>query len=205
MAEVNAANQTFVFHLFVLEKKCQIAIWLTDEQETYMDTVYVTRKTAKKGLGNRRGGLDDKWGGTRLSVLPVWAHRRVIDYDDHNFYPSKKNPLPDTITSATPKVGKFIWKWKPAKTLKTGTYSFYIEVNKAFDKNEHHDYSWYRGQPSVIWKGSIFVGKEKSEGTAKIIGSGHVAGTKGTINPDLSTLTTSLKLIEKAMVTYIPQ
>jgi len=35
-------------------------IWFTDEQGTFADTVYVTQKVAKKGLGNRCGGLDDK-------------------------------------------------------------------------------------------------------------------------------------------------
>ncbi len=29
-------------------------IWFTDEQETFADTVYVTRKIAKKGLENQR-------------------------------------------------------------------------------------------------------------------------------------------------------
>jgi len=79
-AEVKEGPQTFSFRLLLSEKKCQMAIWLTDEQGAFVDTVYVTRKVAKKGLGNRRGGLDDKWGGARLSALPVWAYDRGIDY-----------------------------------------------------------------------------------------------------------------------------
>jgi len=204
VAEEKEGHQRFSFQLLLLEKKCQIAIWLTDEQGVFVDTVYVTRKIAKKGLGNRSGGLDDKLGGARLSTLPVWAYSRGIDYGNANFYPPKNKPLPDAITSATPKVGEFVWEWKPKEALKPRKYLYYIEVNKSFDKNEHHDYSWYRGQPSVVWRGNIQVGNQISKSEAKIIGHGNVAGEDGTINPDLSTLTTSLRLIEKVVVVYHP-
>lgn len=203
-AEVKEGPQTFSFRLLLSEKKCQMAIWLTDEQGAFVDTVYVTRKVAKKGLGNRRGGLDDKLGGARLSALPVWAYDRGIDYGNGNFYPPKNKPLPDAISSATAKAGEFVWEWKPKKALKPGKYFYYIEVNKSFDKNEHHKYSWYRGQPSVVWRGIIQVGNQISMSEAKIIGHGDVAGEDGKINLDLSTLTTSLRLIEKIEAVYHP-
>lgn len=204
-AETGNSREVFSFHILLSEKKCQMAIWLTDKDGAFVDTVYVTGKVAKKGLGNRRGGLDDILGGARLSILPVWAYLRGIDYGDGNFYPPKDKPLPDAVTSATPKKGEFVWTWKPNKILKAGKYFYYIEVNKSFDKNKHHDYSWYRGQPSVIWQGELLVGDQISEGKAKIIGRGHVAGADGKINPDLSTLTTSIKLIEKAEAVYSPR
>jgi len=112
--------------------------------------------------------------------------------------------LLDAITSVTPKAGEFVWEWKPKKALKPGKYFYYVEANKSFDKNEHHSYSWYCGKPSVVWGGSILVGDQISESAAKIIGNGHVAGADGKINSDLSTLTTSLKLIEKAEAFYSP-
>ena len=197
-------HQAFSFRLLLSEKKCQIAIWLTDEQGVFVDTVYGTQKIATKGLGNRSGGLDDKWGGPRLSTLPVWAHSRGVDYGNGNFYPPKNKPLPDAITSATPKVGKFLWEWKPKKALASRNYFYYIEINKSFDKNEHHNYSWYRCQPSVVWRGIIKVGNQISKSEAKIIGHGHVAGKDGSINSDLSKLTTALRLIEKVKVVYHP-
>jgi len=181
-----------------------MAIWLVNEQGVFVDTVYVTRKVAKKGLGNRGGEIDDKWGGSRLSVLPVWAHKRGFDYGGGNFYPKKSRPLADAISSATPKAGEFVWFWQPKENLKPGKYYYYIEVNKSFDDNEHHNYSWYRGQPSVIWQGILLVGNQISESKAKIIGHGHVAGSDGDINPDLSTLTTAIELIEKAETTFRP-
>ena len=183
----------FAFRIVLTGKKCQMAIWLVNEQGVFVDTVYVTRKVAKKGLG-----------GSRLSVLPVWAHQRGVDYGGGNYYPTKERPLVDAISSATPKGGKFDWLWQPKKILMPGKYRYYIEVNESHDKNEHHDYSWYRGQPSVIWQGNLLVGNQISESKAKIIGHGHVAGSGGDINPDLSTLTTAIKLIEKAEAIYKP-
>jgi hypothetical protein len=203
-AEDKAANQTCSFKLLLSDKKCQIAIWITDEQGSFVDTVYVTRKIAQKGLGNRGGSLDDKWGGSRLSTLPVWAHTRGIDYGNGNFYPPKDKPLTDAISSATPKAGEFVWNWSPKDVLKHGRYFYYVEINKSFDENEHHNYSWYRGQPSVVWRGSLLVGAKSHESNAQIIGHGHVSGENGQINPDVTTLTTSLKLIKKVTATYQP-
>lgn len=202
--DTESSKQTFTFTIHLNNKNCQIAIWMIDSRGTFVDTIYVTRKVAKKGMGNRGGELDSRIGGSRLSVLPVWAHQRGEDYGKGNFYPTKERPLPDAITSATPKTGEFIWRWSPGKNLKEGKYTYYVEVNKSFDDNEYHNYSWYRGQPSVVWEGEIPVGSNSSRSTAKIIGHGHVAGTNGDINPDLTTLTTSLNLIEKVDVLFIP-
>src|SRR4030042_1239112 len=119
-------RQELTFHLLLSEKKCQMAIWLSDEKNTFVDTIYVTQKVAQKGLGNRSGELDDKWGGPRLSVLPVWAHHRGVDYGGGNYYPTKEKPLVDAVTSATPDAGEFIRSWKPEKPLNSGTYNYHI-------------------------------------------------------------------------------
>jgi len=203
-SETKDGRAEFTFNILLGEKSCQIAIWLVNEKGEFVDTVYVTRKIAKKGLGNRGGELDDRLGGSRLSVLPVWAHQKGIDYGGGNFYPPKDKAIVDAITSATPKAGEFVWTWRPKKHLKPGKYYYNIEVNKSFDDNEHHNYSWYRGQPSVIWQGSLVIGKKVSESEAKIIGHGDVAGKDGKINPDLSSLTTALQLVKKSFVVYKP-
>ena len=102
------------FAITLSEKKCQLAVWLTDSHGKFIDTVYVSRKTGQKGLGNRGGSLDDKWGGSRLSMLPVWAHQRGVDYGGGNFYPPKDKPLPDVVSSASPPAGRFNLLWHPA-------------------------------------------------------------------------------------------
>ena len=204
IAEAENKDQAFTFRLLLSEKGCQLAIWIEDERGTFVDTLYVTQKVAKKGMGNRKGDLDAFVGGARLSALPVWAHRRGFDYGGGNVYPPKDKPLPDSVTSATPKAGEFVWRWKPEKALKPGRYVYYVEVNKSFDRNDHHDYSWYRGQPSVVWRGSLAVMHETSKSQAKIIGHGHVAGVDGKVYSDLSTITTALRLIESVEAVYRP-
>jgi hypothetical protein len=204
VAEAQNADRALSFSLVLSQKGCQLAIWIEDEHGSFVDTIYVTRKIAKKGMGNRKGDLDAFLGGARPSALPVWAHRRGVDYGGGNFYPPKDKPLPDAVTSATPKAGEFVWTWKPEKGLKPGSYFYYVEVNKSFDKNDHHDYSWYRGQPSVVWRGTLEVGPETSKSQAEIIGHGHVAGADGEIHSDLSTITTALSLIESVEAVYRP-
>jgi hypothetical protein len=204
LGEGQISGPVLSFRIVLTQKGCQLAIWLNDENGMFIDTVYVTRKTAREGLGNRGGELDDRWGGSRLSVLPVWAHQRGIDDGSGNYYPSKAKPLVDAISSATPKAGQFIWNWQPRRALKPGRYDYYIEVNKSFDQNEYHNYSWYRGQPSVIWRGHLQVGNQISRSKAEIIGHGHVAGADGRIDSDLSTLTTALDLIREAEAVYRP-
>ena len=203
-AEAQPQQQRITFHVLLNKPKCQMAIWLADDKGIFQDTIYVTRKTAVKGLGNRSGKLDAKIKGARLSVLPVWAHHRGIDYGGGNFYPPRNKSLPEAITSATPKAGSFSWSWHPGKSLMPGKYYYYIEVNKSFDDNEYHNYSWYRGQPSVVWKGSLIVGDKPWLSRGTIIGHGHPAGAKGGISTDLMSLTSALTLIGNISVTFEP-
>ena len=186
------------------EKKCQIAVWITDASGKYIDTVYVSRKTGQRGLGNRGGELDGKLGGSRLSMLPVWAYSRGVDYGNGNFYPPKDQPLPDAVSSATPPAGRLTLTWSPEPTLPAGEYHYYVEVNKSFDDNDYHDYSWYRGQPSVVWRGAITIGQLPDSSHAAIIGHGDPAGAHGNITADVSTLTTALDLIGQVTAVYRP-
>lgn len=56
----------------------------------------------------------------------------------------------------------------------------------------------------LLWQGVLQVGQEVSQGSAVIVGHGDVAGADGMIHPDVSTLTTSLRLIESVEVVYRP-
>ena len=190
------ANQVFSITELIASTLCSQAIWLENESGEYIATIYVTEHIGQEGLGNKAGEIDAGGSsGPRLSALPVWAHRRGIDYGQGNYYPPATQPLPDAISSATPGAGQVVKTWEPESPLSTGTYYYYVEVNKSMDKNEYHDYSWYRGQPSVIWKGTVYVGGDNSNNNGVIIGHGHVAGADGSINTDLSTMTTALNLI----------
>ena len=62
----------------------QIAGWIEDAQGNFVDTVYLTSKVGRYGMGNRPGRFDfnsgspphDHWPyGRRVTTFPVWAHR----------------------------------------------------------------------------------------------------------------------------------
>lgn len=200
-----ADSESISINITLSESRCQLAVWLEDDSGQFVETVYVSRKVGQKGLGNRGGGLDDKRGGSRFSSLPVWANKQGIDYGDGNYHPTGDHPLPDAISGASPKAGEFILQHRLEKPLPEGNYHYFVEVNKSFDDNEHHNYSWYRGQPSVVWKGKLSVGGKPVAGSAAIIGHGHPAGADGIINPDISTLTSARELIQSVKIEYKPK
>ncbi len=205
-AAQSPGSGSFVFKLDLSMDRVQTAIWLTDADGKFVDTIFLTQKMAKKGLGNKKNrDIDSPLAGSRMSTVPVWAHWRGVDYGNGNFNPPQDQPLPDGITTATPKAGEFIWRWQPEKPLPEGKYFYYVEVNKSRDKNENHDYHcWYRGQPSVIWKGQITIGERQDSSEAGIVGHGSNDGSHGRIETDISTLTSALKILGKVKASYHP-
>lgn len=62
----------------------QIVAWVEDQAGNFIDTIYITQKTGRFGLGNRPGRADFNTGsltgdtfpyGRREQTFPVWAHR----------------------------------------------------------------------------------------------------------------------------------
>jgi hypothetical protein len=69
---------------FVPTDQLQIVAWIEDSHGNFIDTIYVTSKVGRYGLGNRPGRFDfnsgspvhDSWPyGRRVTTFPVWAHR----------------------------------------------------------------------------------------------------------------------------------
>jgi hypothetical protein len=69
---------------FVPSDQLQIVVWVEDTRGHFVDTIYVTSKIGRYGLGNRPGRFDfnsgspihDSWPyGRRITTFPVWAHR----------------------------------------------------------------------------------------------------------------------------------
>ncbi|MCA9582373.1 MAG: hypothetical protein KC416_11305, partial [Myxococcales bacterium] len=67
---------------FTPTKRAQIALWIEDDNGTFLETVRVTQAVSYRGIGNRPGAFAMNSGfrwpyGRREGVLPVWAHRRA--------------------------------------------------------------------------------------------------------------------------------
>ncbi len=76
----------------------QIVGWVEQADGTYVDTLYITKKTGHYGLGNRPGrfdfnsgpppsaGHDSMWPyGRRITTFPVWAHRHGMTFPEVDF------------------------------------------------------------------------------------------------------------------------
>lgn len=76
----------------------QIAVWIEDRDGRFVDTIMVTRLVGTYGLGNRpgRGDLGSGYAwpyGRREMALPVWAHRRGVEYDRLVFQDCHENAI----------------------------------------------------------------------------------------------------------------
>ncbi|HEY5928123.1 MAG TPA: fibronectin type III domain-containing protein [Kofleriaceae bacterium] len=67
----------------------QIVAWIEQPSGTYVDTLYITQKTGRFGMGNRPGRADFNTGslmgdtfpyGRRDQTFPVWAHRHGHEF-----------------------------------------------------------------------------------------------------------------------------
>jgi len=170
----------------------QMAIWLEDENGKYIDTIFVTHKSAKSSWGSVR----------RPEALPIWSHKRGVKYADGLYMPDRKNPLPDAVTGATEK-SSFVKTWIVPKDIKDGDYLLKVEVNNSFDFNEvyqdklpkdHPHYNSVSGQPSLLWEGKISLGKD-FRSQLKIVGHGHPAGKNGTVIPELNGIDSAMTII----------
>jgi hypothetical protein len=89
----------------------QIVAWLETPDGTYVDTLYVTQKTGRFGLGNRPGRADFNTGsetgdtfpyGRRIQTFPVWANRHGMDFPAVVFQNGDENNLSHPLAQSSP-------------------------------------------------------------------------------------------------------
>ncbi|WP_422104436.1 hypothetical protein [Winogradskyella sp.] len=195
----------------------QMAIWIEDEHGNYVETLFVSKATAK-GLffGGRNKtnfkdfDADKETSGSyrRVNALPVWSHKRNVSYADGLFVPPSDDPLPDAITGATI-TDNFIFN---TSTKPLNRFKLKLEINVAFDDNAYyseydfpndtvyHNGTGQLGQPSIVFSCTIDMHDEKQYYLMELIGHGHHSGQNGTIYKDLSKLTTAKHIIERIVV-----
>lgn len=183
----------------------QFVIWMEDGGGEYIATVYLTNFIGRNGGGNRISNPDiDLSNGNRLSALPIWAHKRnVIDttFGMENNYPPSENKLSypadiDAVSGATPSTSMQVKTWQ-LSNLPYGIYNIWIEANRSYDQNISHDYSFYRGQPSVAWNLPINVSNNPdSSEIPDYAGYGSPDGSDGNIRIADATITTAANLLD---------
>ncbi|WP_298516198.1 hypothetical protein [uncultured Kordia sp.] len=195
----------------------QMAIWIEDKNGNYVETLFVSKATAK-GLffGGRSKDnfkdFDEKKDASgdyrRVNALPVWSHKRNVKYADGLYVPPSNNPLPDAISGET-----FTDNFQLiTSTKERSEFILKIEINVAFDDNESysaydfpddetfHNGTGQLGQPSIIFEARIDMNDEKSYYLMDLIGHGHHSGQNGIIYSDVSSLTTAKKIIERIVI-----
>lgn len=183
----------------------QIAIWLEDVHGNYLSTVYASHKIATQSwqsAGNNR----------RKEALPHWCYSRGVQYEDGLYLPTKKQPLTDGISGATPR-GGFDVKINPAKGLKQ--FVVKVELNHSTDFNENFpkaakegdaNYSGGKegsGQPAVVYAATIDLNSGVKMYEAKLTGHSSPDGSDGKLYEDVSPLTTALHIVKSISITVI--
>lgn len=179
----------------------QIAVWVEDLDGKYLETLYVTEKLAKQG-----------WSGSgeirRKEALPYWAYKQGRVYEDGLLLPTKENPLPDTITGATPKE-EFVLISNIDSEF--NNYRILVEVNQSCDFNENFAVDAKEGedgfsggklgsgQPAVIYSVEIPDGQEGMF-KMELIGHSSPDGSDGKLYQDLIKLDTAVDIIDKVIV-----
>ena len=98
---------------FVPAESMQIVAWLEDEAGAYQETLYITQKTGRFGMGNRPGRRDFNTGsasgdtfpyGRRDQTFPVWAHRHGESFPLLVFQNGDENNLSHPFGHSSPEV-----------------------------------------------------------------------------------------------------
>lgn len=178
------------------ENPPQFAIWITDSDTNYLTTLFATNKIAHENWISSKGNR-------RKESLPFWVHNRGVIYDDGLYLPTKKKPLTDGISAATPKSDSEI-KFKPDSNnfIVFAEFNHSIDFNETFKKSAKQGDPTYSGgeegsgQPAVIYAASINMSSDRNEWQLTLIGHSSPDGSDGTIYKDTNTLTSALKIVE---------
>ncbi|MFP4018632.1 MAG: hypothetical protein ACLFUH_05235 [Bacteroidales bacterium] len=185
-----------------------MAIWVEDMKGNYIHSLYVAQSIAKGEFeyGQPEGG---KWKRSEKqipSALPYWAHQRGVMTEDSSYMPTKKHPLPDAYTGATP-TRSFVLE--TAVSEEAGSkFRILFEINQSWDWNKYWHNARYPGnkeymksaQPALVYEAAIDLESGEKKYDMKPIGHSHPYGATGELFEDLSTLTTALDIVESITI-----
>lgn len=192
-------KNTFKSGLIPVKSFPQIAIWIEEQDETFIRSLFVTKKTAENSY---KKNLD----GSRKSSLPIWMHKRDIKNSSGGYWPTKDAPLPDAISGATPKTD-FSKNFNISNDeIKRGVI-LRVEVNNANDFNDSyhenvHEGSEFNnnnvnGQPSLVYQISLSEKLYGGEFELHLEGSGSASGNSGYVNWEAPEVTTAKEIIKR--------
>jgi len=180
------------------------AIWVEDLNGNFIETLFVTKAvgTGVFGHGELAPG---KWSNVpgpvrRPAALPYWSFKRNIQAPDGLYTPSPETAVPDAISGATP-TSSFVLRTALSKKP-AGEFRILLEVNQPWDSNEYWLNNKYPDdtnyatslQPSVIYAATINPESIEKSVDLIAIGHGEPSGKNGSLNTDLTSLTTAKEI-----------
>jgi hypothetical protein len=184
--------------------------WIEDMEGNYIETLFVTEKVGtegwKKTPGEEPVGADLR----RPGSLPTWGHRRGVVSSDGVSLPTKDDPMPDAVTSASPKASYTLTTVIPEGFERCVIYA---EFNNSTDFNDYFrpdlepgepGYSgneFTGGQPAVVYRAEVDVTSGETSYEMALVGHSSPDGSDGEITGDTSRLTTATDMIEKVTIT----
>ena len=132
-----------------------------------------------------------------------------MQYADGLYLPTRNEPLADGISGATPR-GSFDLKLSPGAGL--DRFVVKVEVNHSTDFNETYPesakegepgYSGGRhgsGQPAVVYAADVDLSSGREQFEAVLVGHSSPDGSSGGIDPDISGLTSALRIVERITI-----
>jgi len=185
------------------------AFWIEDMDGNYIETLYVTEKAGtgvwKKTPGEEPVGTDSR----RPGSLPTWAHRRGVIYPDGLYLPTSDEPMPDAVTSASPKASYTLTTLIPEDLER---FVMFAEFNNSTDFNDYYrsDLSpgdpgyngneFTGGQPAVVYAVEVDMTSGETVFEMELIGCSSPDGSDGALSDDTSRLTTATDIVERVTI-----
>lgn len=184
------------------------AIWLTDENGKFIQTLYVSESIGR-GIFKHVSRKSGRWMSgeiQRPASLPYWAHQRGIRNEQGSYLPTPKQPEVDAYTGATPQTS-FIMHLITEKPLK-GKYRIMLELNQSWDWNEFWTNDRFptdkeyntSSQPALVYSTKIDTESPVSEYEMTPVGHSHYSGQDGSLTNDLNSMSTALKIAKRIIV-----
>jgi hypothetical protein len=119
----------------------QIVAWLEDAAGDYVDTLYITHRTGRYGLGNRPGRKDFNTGaltadtfpyGRREQTFPIWSHEHGILFPRVVFQNEDEKNLSHPVAQSSPEAPPaYCRPFQPSEVeFDTGTCATPAETDK---------------------------------------------------------------------------
>ena len=186
-----------------------MVIWTEDLEGNYIETLFITQfvgtSTYARGAISPGKWSDQPGTARRPASLPYWAHQRGVKASDGLYIPSPEQPMPDAITSATPK-GNYRLRTSLSDSQQ-GKFRILMEVNQPWDANRYYTNNLYPDdsnyltslQPSLIY--AVTVDPDNNETLfMNPIGHGDPGGSSGKLFTNLTQITTAREIIHSVSI-----